>query len=65
MVDAGPRIDLTKPRYDQRTYWGRARHFFEVTDPRTILCSDAGTTARAGLWPRVPASKHARIVDAQ
>eukprot|EP00802_Teleaulax_amphioxeia_P007177 Tamp_07183.p2 GENE.Tamp_07183~~Tamp_07183.p2 ORF type:complete len:338 (-),score=64.87 Tamp_07183:1540-2514(-) len=35
------RIDLSRPRYDQSTYWGRARHFFEVTDPRTILCSDA------------------------
>jgi tricarboxylate carrier len=33
------RIDLSRPRYDQRTYIGRARHFFAVCDPRTVLSS--------------------------
>ncbi|KAG1110496.1 hypothetical protein G6F42_015314 [Rhizopus arrhizus] len=26
-------VDLTKPRYSQDTYWGRIRHFIDVTDP--------------------------------
>ncbi|MES1914586.1 MAG: hypothetical protein MHM6MM_006639 [Cercozoa sp. M6MM] len=34
-------LDLSQPRYDQSSYWGRARHFFETTDPRLVLCSDA------------------------
>ncbi|KAI8924186.1 Tricarboxylate/iron carrier [Entophlyctis helioformis] len=42
-------IDLTKPRYDQSTYWGRLRHFSEVTDPRNLLASDAQLQAAKRL----------------
>ncbi|XP_062522779.1 sideroflexin-1-like [Corticium candelabrum] len=34
-----PRIDLTKSRYDQKAFLGRARHFFLTTDPRNLVAT--------------------------
>lgn len=40
-------IDIKEPRWDQGTFMGRAKHFFMVTDPRTVLLSaDALEEAR-------------------
>ncbi|XP_071447872.1 sideroflexin-2 [Hetaerina americana] len=39
-MESQPRFDVDKPLWNQDTFYGRAKHFFWVTDPRTVICSN-------------------------
>ncbi|KAG1677680.1 Sideroflexin-2 [Nymphon striatum] len=42
-------IDIEQPRWDQQTFVGRLKHFFNITDPRTVLCSNSELEAAKTL----------------
>ncbi|CAH1784955.1 unnamed protein product [Owenia fusiformis] len=49
MAESNGRLNIDKPLWDQSTFIGRVKHFFWVTDPRTIFTSDKKLDAARDL----------------
>ena len=47
--DVNGRLVLDKPRWEQNSFSGRAKHFFTVTDPRNLLHTAAQLDAAKKL----------------
>lgn len=45
-------IDLSQPRYPQNTYYGRLRHFSDLTNPRNLLVTPAQLNDSKSLLAR-------------
>ena len=60
-----PKFSLTAPRYDQSTYAGRVRHFYQLVDPRTLASSQAEVGAAATLLGQFPNAVPPGTTDAE
>ncbi|XP_075210255.1 sideroflexin-1-3-like [Lycorma delicatula] len=52
-----PRVDLTKPKWDQSTYIGRAKHFFVMTNPLNIFATPSQLDRAKDIYDKYRAGK--------
>ncbi|XP_075210812.1 sideroflexin-1-3-like [Lycorma delicatula] len=52
-----PRVDITKPKWDQSTYIGRAKHFFVLTNPLNILATSSQLNHAKEIYDNYRAGK--------
>ena len=62
--NAVSKIDLSRPRYDQNTFGGRLKHFFQTVNPLNIFVSAKRLEEAAELVRRhkYVERKHQRVV---
>eukprot|EP01116_Phalansterium_solitarium_P004910 TRINITY_DN1611_c0_g2_i1.p1 TRINITY_DN1611_c0_g2~~TRINITY_DN1611_c0_g2_i1.p1 ORF type:complete len:332 (-),score=88.34 TRINITY_DN1611_c0_g2_i1:901-1896(-) len=66
-------VDLERPRFDQSTFYGRLRHFMQITDPRVCLVNESKlqrslsvlSEYRARGCPPIPAVEAKTLWDAK
>ncbi|KAH8359125.1 hypothetical protein KR093_004470, partial [Drosophila rubida] len=52
-----PKVDIDQPKFDQSTYWGRAKHFFLLTNPLNLLTSSSGLDRAKDIVEKYRAGK--------
>jgi len=56
------KINVDESRYDQDNYWGRVIHFFNVTDPRTLLVTNKTLQGAITLLDEYKAEKDEQVL---
>ncbi|KAI2557113.1 SFXN2 isoform 12 [Pan troglodytes] len=59
-------FNIDAPRWDQRTFLGRVKHFLNITDPRTVFVSERELdwAKDGGCAPRHPSGAAAVCQEA-
>uniref|UniRef100_A0A8D2LHP8 Sideroflexin 2 n=1 Tax=Varanus komodoensis TaxID=61221 RepID=A0A8D2LHP8_VARKO len=53
-IEVDTKFNIDAPRWDQNTFLGRVKHFFNITDPRTLLVSEHELDSAKALVESLP-----------